>query len=303
MTAQKNTLGKGLFAAVIILVAATVTLGIYLRRSVRTDTVTAKPKNEPQRIVSLAPNITEILFELGLGDKVIAVSDDSDWPEQAKELRKIGAFFRPNTEAVIECEPDLVITLWFLEQKSVADSLNRLGYNVLTVELQRLEQLSAAIEEIGKTTGAETAAEKLIEKIDAQLVQIEKKYDSPTRPKVLWVIQDEPVRVAGQKTFINELIELAGGQNAIRPTLMQYPQIGSENILTSKADVIIHSAMSKNDIIKEQRAAEEFWQKYPLLPAVKNKRIYVVDPDTTLRLGPRLPEGVELIAELLHKNK
>jgi iron complex transport system substrate-binding protein len=288
---------------VIIPVMVLVLTGTHLRRPVQTKMATDNPKNEPQRIVSLAPNITEILFELGLGDRVIAVSDDSDYPEQTKELKKIGAFFRPNTEAVIECQPDLVITLWFLEQRSVADSLKRLGYNVLTVELQRLEQLSAAIEEIGKATGTETAAEKLIEKIDAQLGHIEKKYDSPTRPRVLWVVQDEPVRVAGQKTFINELIELAGGQNAIGPTLMQYPQTGSENIFTSKAEVIIHSAMSKNDIIKEQRAAEEFWQKYPLLPAVKNKRIYVVDPDTTLRLGPRLPEGVELIAELLHKNK
>ncbi len=286
---------------IVIPVMALVLTGTYLRRSVQTKMATDNPKNESQRIVSLAPNITEILFELGLGDRVIAVSDDSDYPEQTKELKKIGAFFRPSTEAVIECQPDLVITLWFLEQKSVADSLKRLGYNVLTVELQRLEQLRAAIEEIGKAAGAETAAEKLIERIDAQLGQIKNKYDSLNRPRVLWVVQDEPVRVAGRKTFINELIELAGGQNAIGPTLMQYPQIGSENILTSKAEVIIHSAMSKNDIIKEQQAAEEFWRKYPLLPAVKNKRIYVIDPDTTLRLGPRLPEGVELIAELLHK--
>jgi iron complex transport system substrate-binding protein len=259
--------------------------------------------NKPVRIVSLAPNITEILFALGLGDRVIAVSDDSDYPEQVKKIKKIGAFFKPSTEVVIACEPDLVITLWFLEQKAVADSLRRLDYNVLTLELQKLDQLNPAIEKIGQAARAEISSEKLIEKINTQLQQIKNKYRTSIKPKVLWVVQNEPVRVAGKKTFINELIELAGGQNAIEPTLMQYPQIGTENLLTCGAEVIIHSAMSKDNITNEQQAVKRFWEKYPELPAVKNKRIYVVDPDTTLRLGPRLPQGIDFVARLLHPDK
>ncbi len=301
MTAKKSWIL--LIAAIACLLCG---FGLYWRvvsqRTLRLAK-TLSTTSSPQRIVSLAPDVTEILFELGLGERVAAVSDDSDWPSQAKEKNKIGAFFRPSTEAIIACKPDLVITLWFSEQKTVADSLKRLRYNVLTVELQKLDQLGPVIEEIGRATGNEMAARKLVEKINTRLEQLKTKYDSPVRPKVLWLVQDEPVRVAGRSTFINEMIELAGGQNAIGPTLMQYPQLGSEQILASGAEVIIHSAMSKGNLNKEQQAAEMFWQKYALLPAVKNNKIFVIDADTTLRMGPRLGDGVELIGRLLHPER
>jgi len=296
---HKGNIRNTLVAAAIIVLAAVVLTGTHLWRPAD-NVARTESRTPPQRIVSLAPNITEILFELGLGERIVAVSNDSDWPEQAKEKKKIGAFFRPSTEAVIACSPDLVITLWFSEQRSVAESLKRLKYNVVTIELQYMGQLAPAIKEIGRCTETEAAATELIERINTRLEQIRSKYASMPRPRVLWLIQDEPVRVAGRRTFINEIIELAGGQNAIGPTLMQYPQIGSEELLTSGAEVIIHSAMSKDQITKEQQAAEAFWTKYPLLAAVQQKRIYVVDPDTTLRLGPRIVDGVELIGTLLH---
>lgn len=113
------------------------------------------------------------------------------------------------------------------------------------------------------------------------------------------MVQTEPLRVVGRNTFINELIELAGGENAIGPTIQQYPQIGTEELLTCGAEVIIQSAMG-NNIERQQRIAQTFWGKYPNLPAVKNNRIYVVKPDTILRLGPRLCQGIELIARCLY---
>jgi iron complex transport system substrate-binding protein len=299
---RRSSIRNTVAVVIIIAAAAAVIIGMRLGRPAA-DALRAESQTLPQRIVSLAPNITEILFALGLGEQVAAVSNDSDFPEQAKDKKKIGAFFRPNTEAVIACRPDLVIGLWFSEQRAVAESLKRLGYNVLTVELQRLDQLAPAIKEIGEATGTQATASELVKRIDKQLDEIQNRYASSARPKVLWVVQDEPVRVAGRRTFINELIALAGGENAIGPTLMQYPQVGSEQLLTSGAEVIIQSAMLKGQIAKEQQAAEVFWEKYSLLPAVKNKRIYVVDPDTTLRLGPRVGDGAELIAGLLHREK
>jgi len=168
------------------------------------------------------------------------------------------------------------------------------------VELQKLGQLIPAIEEISRTTGTEAAGEKLNKKINSKLEQISRKYQTTQKPKVLWVLQSEPLRVAGVRTFISELIELAGGQNAVGPTPQQYPQLGTETLLTCGAEVIIHSAMSKSNLAKEQKAVERFWGKFPDLPAVKNNRIYVIDADTILRLGPRLPQGIKEIAELLH---
>jgi iron complex transport system substrate-binding protein len=104
----------------------------------------------------------------------------------------------------------------------------------------------------------------------------------------------------GIKTFVNEIIDLAGGQNVISPTGDQYPSVGTETILTCGAEVIIQSAMGTEDITKQQETAEKFWSRYANLPAVKDKKIYVIEADTVLRLGPRLPDGAMAVAKLLH---
>lgn len=255
---------------------------------------------KPNRIVSLAPNLTEILFALELDEQIVAVSDDSDYPREAANRKKIGSFWQPNTEAIIACKPDLVVTLWFEQQKAVANSLKRLGYQVLTLRIETISELLAAIQEIGTTTNCEKHSEQLIEEINSRLNDLKLKLGTVEKVKVLWVVQAEPLRVVGRDTFVNELIELAGGENAIGPTLQQYPPIGSEEIIASDAGIIIQSAMGKSDIFEQQKQAEIFWSRWTNLPAVKNNRIYVADPDILLRLGPRLPQGVEMIARYLH---
>lgn len=257
---------------------------------------------KPARIVSLAPNLTEILFSLGLDEQIVAVSSDCDYPLKAADKKKIGTFWQPNTEVIIACKPDLVITLWFEQQKAVADSLKRLGYRILTLKIEKIDELLTAIQEIGTATDCKAKADQLLKNINGQLNDLQLKLGSVNKVRVLWVVQAEPLRVAGRNTFINELIELAGGENAIGNTLQQYPPIGTEEILACGAETIIQSAMGKSSIAEQQKAAEKFWSKWELLPAVKNNRIYVVEPDTVTRLGPRLCQGVELIARCLHQD-
>ena len=256
--------------------------------------------NKPTRIVSLAPNLTEILFALGLDEEIAAVSNGSDYPPEAAKKSKVGTFWQPNTEAIIASKPDLVITLWFEQQKSVADSLNRLGYEVLTLKIEKIEELLTAIQNVGTAAGCRQRSDELAENISTQLDDLKSKLSLTNKVKVLWVVQPEPLRVAGRNTFINELIELAGGENAIGPTISQYPQIGTEELLVCGAQAIIQSAMGKSNISEQQQAAERSWSRWLSLPAVKNNRIYVVEPDTTLRLGPRLPQGIEIVARCLH---
>jgi iron complex transport system substrate-binding protein len=261
---------------------------------------TTPPPRRIDRIVSLAPNITEILFELGLGDKIVAVSSDSDYPEGASAKQKVGTFWQPNIESVIAAKPDLVIALWFEQQKAVAESLKRLGYRVLSLKIEKIEELSMAIRDIGAATSCQQRASELVDKVKNGLNELQLTLGSVKKARVLWVVQVEPLRVAGRNTFVNELIEIAGGQNAIGPTIQQYPLIGTEELITCGAEVIIQSAMGTSDIDEQQQAAEAFWSKQPNLTAVKNGRIYVVDSDKVLRLGPRLPDGVEMIARCLH---
>jgi iron complex transport system substrate-binding protein len=254
-----------------------------------------------QRIVSLSPNLTEIVFSLGLGDRVVGVSSDSDWPGEAKTKPKVGTFWQPNTEVIIAAKPDLVVCETFLQQNEAAQALKRAGLNVLSLRVESIDELFAAIRSIGQAAGCSEKAEQLADSLKEQLDQIREASPSLQKVKVMWVIQTEPVRVAGVNTFVNEIIELAGGQNAIAPTGDQYPSISTEEIIGCNAEVIIQSAMGPEDIAKQQESAEKFWSRFPNLPAVKNKRIYVINPDTVLRLGPRVGEGAQAVAKCLRQ--
>lgn len=290
----------------LIVVFACMTAFIFIVRGKSNDwervseTNPVKSSGKPTRIVSLAPNLTEILFELGFGEEIAAISSDSDFPPEADGKKKVGAFWQPNAEAIVACKPDLVVTLWFEQQKAVADSLSRLGYKTLTLKIEKIEELFEAIKEIGSATGCEQRADELVKTLRDRMNDLQLQLGSPNKVKVLWVVQVEPLRVAGRNTFINELIGLAGGENAIGETLSQYPQIGTEELLACGAETIIQSAMGESNISEQQEAAERFWGRWSNLPAVRNGRIYVVEPDTILRLGPRICEGIELIARCLY---
>jgi iron complex transport system substrate-binding protein len=282
------------------LLAALFVIGQITRRSDSSNNSSVARRKSTGRIVCTAANLTEILFALGLEDKIAGVSNESDYPPAAAGKRKVGTFWQPDTESIIACRPDLVIMLWFQQQRTVAESLRRLGYEVLTLRIETIGELYNAIQKISEATNCSQQGEKLVETIRENLQEIKDRVKTVSKVRVLWVVQAEPLRVAGRDTFINELIELAGGENAIGATLQQYPPIGTEELLGCNAEVIIKSSMGRADIRAQQRQADMFWSKYKSLPAVKNKRIYVVDSDTVLRLGPRLPEGAGTIAGCLH---
>ena len=257
-------------------------------------------QQQSQRIVSLSPNLTEIVFALGLGDRVVGVSNNCDWPAEAKTKPKMGTFWQPNTEAIIAAKPDLVVCESFPQQKEVAETLKRAGLLVVSLRAESIEELHSVILSIGQAAGCPDKAELLAAKTKSELDQIRAKASSAKKVEILWAVQTEPMRVVGVKTFVNEIIDLAGGQNVTAPTGDQYPSVGTETILTCGAEVIIQSAMGTEDITKQQEAADKFWSKYANLPAVKNKKVYVIEADTVLRLGPRLPEGAMAVAKLLH---
>ena len=257
----------------------------------------------PQRIITLSPNLTEIAFALGLGDKIIAVSSDRDYPPQAEDRLKVGSFWQPSVEAIIAAKPDLVIAENFEQQTNVAEALGRAGIRVLTLRFDRIFQLRQAIQQIGDAAGCRNEADKIVNIIENQILLLNAEFKNINKPRALWVVQTEPLRVASGKTFINDILEIAGGLNVIGQTLMQYPQINEETLLTNPPDVIIQSAMGETSIAEQQKEAERFWARFASLPAVKAGKIYVVDSDLVLRLGPRLPQGIEAIARILHPEK
>jgi iron complex transport system substrate-binding protein len=263
----------------------------------------AAPPWEIARIISTAPNLTEILFALGLEDKIAAVSSESTYPPAAAKKLNIGNFWQPDIEAIIAAKPDLVVTLGFPlypQQQNLADRLNRLGYNSLTVfHTEEVSDLFDAIEKIGAASKTQHQANMLTADIRKRLDYIALLVKEKQKVRVLYVVQREPLRIAGRDTFINEMIELAGGKNAIGPTIQKYPPIGTEQLIACGADVIIEPAMGRKNSDQLQKNSIEYWSRFQNVPAVINKRIYVVDDDTISQLGPRLYEGVEAIARCL----
>jgi iron complex transport system substrate-binding protein len=251
------------------------------------------------RIVSMAPSLTEILFALGLEKDIVGVTQYSDYPAAAKEKPKVGSFWQPNIEAVVAAKPSLVILLGFPQQKNLAECLKRIGYNTLTVNVETVNDLFEATAEIGTATGRQRQASELISSIKGKLQALSRLVGDGAKVKVLWVVQREPLRVAGRNTFVNEMIELAGGENAIGPTVHKYPPIGAEQVIISRPEVIIEPDMGQEDLAAQRDAALRYWSKYKSVPAVTNGRVYVIRGGAVSRLGPRLYEGTETIARCL----
>jgi iron complex transport system substrate-binding protein len=251
------------------------------------------------RIISAAPNLTEILFALGLRERIVGVTLHSDYPPAAKDKPKVGTFWQPNIEAVIAARPDLVITLGFHQQKHLAERLGRIGYRTLTVNIETVDELFEAIEEIGAAAGEQQRANELVAGITKRLDGLSALLGAETKFRALWVVQREPLRVAGRDTFVNEMIELAGGENAIGPTMHKYPPIGAEQVIACGADVIIEPAIDGQDAAAQRDKAFQYWSRFENVPAVANRRVYVIPADAVSRLGPRLYEGVETIARCL----
>ncbi len=253
----------------------------------------------PSRIVSMAPNLTEILFALGLDDRIVGVTQDSDYPPPALSKPRMGTFWQPNIEAIIAAKPDLVVTLAFEQQRELARRLTRIGYHCLMVNIESIDDLFNAIAIIGETAAAREQAQELSRSIKDRMYQFRAATAGSPRVKVLWVVQREPLRIAPRDTFINEMIERAGGENAVDSRLRNYPPIGAEQVIAAGPEVIIEPTMMPGSPDGQRRQALAYWQRFTNVPAVINQRIYVIDGDVVSRLGPRLPEGIEIIVKCL----
>ncbi len=251
------------------------------------------------RVVSMAPNLTEILFALGIDREIVAVTSDSDYPPQVQLLPRVGTFWQPDMEAILAVRPTLVIALGFEQQSVLAGRLRKMGYRALSLNIESFPELFSGVDAIGKVVGKQTEAQNLIRRIQNTQNNLKRRFAGRAEPKVLWVIQREPLRVAGQNTFVDEMIRICGGRNAVPKTIYQYPPISQESLLAAAPDIIIEPADTAKDYEQLSRTAEEFYGRYPSVPAVRDKRIYVLDGNLVSRLGPRIEKGMQEVARCL----
>ena len=251
----------------------------------------------PQRIVSLAPSITEIVFDLEQGRRLVGVSRYSDYPPQAAKLPKVGAYVRPDIERIVALNPDLCIATKDGNPRTVVDRLTSLNIPVYVVNPHNLDAILDTILEIGTILGARDKAATLtrhmrnrIRRVNARIAQVE------YRPRVFFQIGVTPIVSVGAGTFIHELIELAGGQNLAQGKAA-YPRYSREQVLALAPEIIIITSMARQKVFEQVKAE---WRKWPNIPAVRNERIYLVDSNLFDRPSPRLVNGLEVLTRLIH---
>ena len=257
----------------------------------------------PKRIVSTAPNVTEMLFALGLGERVVGVSDFCDYPEAAKSVAKIGGFSNPSLEAMVSLEPDLIVGSWGNPMEMV-DQIERLHIGWIGIKIQSVEDVLAAMLTIGRKTGKGVEAEALVQGFRKRIRRITDRTEplSPEqRPRVFWGGWNEPIYTAGPGSFINDLIKMAGGRNIAGEAKQPWPRYGLETIVAADPEVLLcgHDPQGYATDAEALLAlrTRRGWKE---ITAVKTGRVHLMRSDAFLRPGPRLVDALEQMAETIH---
>lgn len=254
----------------------------------------------PERIVSLAPSITEILYAIGLEDKVIAVTNFCDYPLEAKKKPKIGGMSNPSLEAVVSMKPDIVVMTTDGNPKEFKERLKRFSIKTYVFRARRIAELSQGIRELGMALGAEEKASNLAGEIETALHQSPViSRQSPVRKKALFIVWPEPLIVAGPGTAIDDALKLLGWENIASDTGVKYPKYSVEEVIRRSPDVIL---IGKSMGVNIKESSKGILKKLKHLEAVKKGKVYYTG-DTLYRLGPRILEGIEEMEGYLFKGQ
>ncbi len=271
---------------------AAITVTDQLGRTVTID----KP---PQRIVSLAPSNTEILYALGLADRVVAVTSYDDFPPEVKQKPNIGGFSNPSLEKIISFTPDLVVATQ-IQQKQVIPELEAKGITVLALNPTTMEEVMSAITMVGEVTATSSKASQVVSGMQKRIKAVTDKTDKLTsaqRPKVLYIVWHDPLMASGSGTFHDELIKKAGGTNIISAN--GYPSISLESVIQSNPDVILAGIGMGDGQDAPLKFAQDETRLRDVSARVKNQ-IYGVDSSMSGRAGPRIVDVLEQFASLIH---
>jgi len=269
---------------------------------VATFTTYCQAQEAKERIVSLTPATTEILYALDLEDQIVGVSTFCNYPEQARQKEKVGSFSNPNIEKIILLDPDLVFVTG-LEQEHFKGVLSRFGIDFLTVDPKNIDELLISIKEIGEVTKKQKKAAALARDTRAIIDNISKRLDdlpAKERPRVYMEIWHDPIMSPGGDSFVNDMIEKAGGISVTSSLRRGYSKVVPEKILYSNPNIIVLVYMKTREWIKKNFSRRIGWAG---IDAVRNDRIYSdINADLILRPGPRVKEGLMELYNRFYEN-
>jgi iron complex transport system substrate-binding protein len=249
----------------------------------------------PKRIVSLAPSVTETVFAVGAGDRLVGVTTYCDYPPEAKKISKIGDFMNPSLEAIMAKKPDLVIGVTGATDPVKAREMERLGLKVVLFSLSSLDEILRSIRAIGGMVIHDRAGKELVGEISVQIDDVKKRVGPAARRKVLLVVGFHPLIAVGGKNFIDELITLARGENIAGSAGQPWLNLPDEIVVAKAPDVIIEAGMGS-----ERGESRKRWSDLKSVPAVRDGRIYSYPSDKIRRPGPRFGEALSELARLIH---
>ena len=253
--------------------------------------------DDPQRVISLAPSITEIIYALGQENRLKAVTRHSDFPIAATKLPKIGSYVRLDLERIVALNPDLCIAIKDGNPKEVIDRLESLKVPVYVVNPRNLNTVLETIIAVGNILNADDKAEILLVNLRNRIKRVKSLISQNTyRPGVFFQIGISPIVSVGTDTFLHELIVLAGGGN-LADGKTPYPRFSREQVLALAPEIFIVTSMARQAVFEQVKAE---WRRWPNMPAVRNERIFLVDSNLFDRPSPRLVDGLELLIKLIH---
>lgn len=250
-----------------------------------------------RRIVSLAPNLTEILFALGFGDNIVGVTNFCDYPPEAKEKLKIGGMSNPSLEAIVSLKPDLVVMTTDGNPQEVDERLRSMRIRTYVFNARRISELPKAVRDLGKVLGVGKKADEFADNYEKTLnrLKVGSSRSAGRNKKALFIVWPEPLIVAGPGTVINDALQVAGIENIASGANAAYPKYSVEEIIRRSPDIIF---VGKGKGM--EKGSEGLFKRLRTVPAVRDHKFFYVSDDL-YRLGPRTMKGIEEISDLLNK--
>ena len=276
-----------------------VLLGLFLQplwaeiRVVDDAGVTVVLQKPAQRIVSLAPHITELLFAAGAGEALVGVTEFSDYPKAARTLPRVGGGSGLDVEAILALQPDLVIAWQSGNPPQQTARLQSLGLTVFVSEPRQLADVPATLQRLGRLADTGPVATAAADRFTARYRELHDKYSSRSKVSVFYQIWEQPLMTLNGEHLFSDVVRLCGGENIFQALPALAPQIDIEAVLQADPDVIVVAADA------ESAPLLAAWRRWPLLSAVKQGHVYAVQREQLVRHSPRILDGAERLCELL----
>jgi iron complex transport system substrate-binding protein len=253
----------------------------------------------PARIVSLVPSVTEIVFSLGAQDRLVGRTDFCDYPAAVRDKPSVGGMVNPSLETLVALKPDLVVATNEGNREETVRQLERLRIPTYLVHANRVAETVDLIERVGALTGRQADVPRLTGEMLRRIETVRRAVAPFPRPRVLYVLWPDPLIVPGRASMLTELIDIAGGVSISAADGDAYPRFSLEAAVARAPEVIIladHSTGSST----AGRSAPEKWQRLVSVPAIRAGRLHSADLSILHRYGPRVPEGLEMLARMIH---